>query len=266
MRCYDCEPHVQSGWAASQQRQHRNSSDSVGIYRCPRPDVCRADGLKTYASCANGTTGKFCAACARGFYRSRSTRSCLSCSLPVADATSIWIAFGVASAAQLFALLDGAELVDQAGVKIMLGYLQVMSQLGSVLNLDYEAMLPSFSLALKHAGSVFFSVSDVFRRIHCKLDFYQLFFASVHGIPLVLLLLVWLKYWLVDRRRLIVEQAHTSAASRPSSRLCSTHPSRTRSSASSSVGCSRRTRLAGLKLITALTAHRRSTSNCARWH
>jgi len=220
MLCSNGVPSVKAGWSPSGpsaistalERPTGNASASrdIGIYRCPDAKACKAGSSAEVTQCSNSTAGKFCASCARGFFRSRATRTCLSCedSALAESSANVWIAVGSAVVVLVLALRSGAaQLVDQAGIKIVLGYLQVMSQLGSVLDLDYASMLPSFAAAIKAAGSLFFGVSDIFRRVHCSLDFYQLFFADVVGIPLCLLVVIWLKYKLLDVRRLGIGQA-----------------------------------------------------------
>ena len=208
MDCFDGQLHLRSGWTVNSHRKNASSIEAVGVYRCPRANVCPASDFHA-VDCHNSLTGKFCAACQQGFFRQRSTRSCASCESETSS-TSVWIVVIVAAFALIFALQSSAaNLVYQAGVKIVLGYMQVMSQLGSVLNLNYEAKLPYFASALKYAGSLFFGVSDVFHRVRCTLDFYELFFADVLGIPLLLLRLVWLKDRLLDRKRMATQPGET---------------------------------------------------------
>ena len=223
MKCFNGQPHLKAGWSVtgttinlselslSVNRGDLNELESAtarSVYRCPYPDVCPAGALQELGKCRNGTHGKFCGACALSFFRSRRTNTCKPCGQDGTSSAITWFVIGGAALAAALALRTGAaDLCDQAGIKIVLGYLQVMTQLGSVLDLDYGALMPSFAATLESLGSLFFGVSDLFRRVHCTLDFYQLFFADVLGVPLSLLLLIWLKYWLYDRKRYGLEEA-----------------------------------------------------------
>ena len=210
MNCFNGVPHIKAGWSIGANKvQSRNiavHAHNVNAFHCPRVEVCPAGALSvTHRPCGNGTYGKFCAACSPGFFRSRSTKSCVSCDVSAPSNTSTWIVIGAALCVlTVTACTNAAKLADQAGIKIVLGYLQVMTQLGSVLNLDFPALLPTLSAVLKSAGSLFFGVSDLFRRVRCSL---KMFVMDVVGVPLILLSCVYLKYFLLDYNRVGKDEA-----------------------------------------------------------
>ena len=178
------------------------------VYHCPSTPACKPGPLALMDVCANGTAGKFCAACARDYYRHHQVAPCVPCagsSMRGSQFDAVTAAWLVGGALLLLAAATHkhtADLIDGALIKIVLGYFQVMTALGTVLDLHYEEILPWFASVLQLAGALRFNLADVFRRtVHCSLDFYSRFFANVLGVPLVLLALVLLKYACYDRPR-----------------------------------------------------------------
>jgi len=219
--CYNCDllscavcetdggaPRPMKGWAVWKPADGSDSDIfSLGThwhyFRCPYARSCQHS---TPGMCSNHSSGPLCAVCDKEYYRDGVAGDCLACAShsvgEMIEFVTI-IAFGSLLFTVFFAVLScrvkliklDSTLVSilTCSARITISYFQVVTELGSTLDISYRRVLPSFEYVLSLIRPLFLDVSDLLSW-QCWGGFYALLWTRVLAMPLCLLALVFVRF------------------------------------------------------------------------